>query len=145
MADDSARFLLGIDVGNTVIKAVLFDLDGRQVGSHAIDGQSSSPEPGHVERDLEELWRNASEALRRCVSEAGIDPGQIVALGLPAVRAIFDVTGAMTVGWLVGAVCLAPPTAGGRFDVGGYRCAQAASRTAPDWDFERSASTSRKR
>ena len=81
MPDDSARFLLGIDVGNTVIKAVLFDLEGRQVGSHAIDGQSSSPEPGHVERDLEELWRNASEALRRCVSDAGIDPGQIVAAG----------------------------------------------------------------
>lgn len=81
MTADSERFLLGIDVGNTVIKAVLFDLNGRQVTACAIDGQSTTPEPGHVERDLEELWRNASEALRRCIADAGIDAGQIVATG----------------------------------------------------------------
>lgn len=81
MAADSARFLLGIDVGNTVIKAVLFDLEGRQVAAHAIDGQSSTPEPGHVERDLDELWRNAREALRRCIADAGVDARQIAAVG----------------------------------------------------------------
>jgi L-xylulokinase len=81
MAADSARFLLGIDVGNTVIKAVLFDLQGRQVAAHAIDGQSSTPEPGHVERDLDELWRNARDALQRCIADAGVDPRQIVAVG----------------------------------------------------------------
>ena len=81
MAAESARFLLGLDAGNTVIKAVLFDLEGRQVSACAIDGQSATPEPGHVERDLDELWRNASEALRRCISDAGVDPTQIVAAG----------------------------------------------------------------
>ena len=81
MAADPARYLLGIDVGNTVIKVVLFDLDGRQVAAYAIDGQSTAPEPGHVERDLEELWRNASVALRRCISDAGIEPTEIVAAG----------------------------------------------------------------
>src|SRR5687767_8636837 len=81
MAAESARFVLGLDAGNTVIKAVLFDLEGRQVSACAIDGRSATPEPGHVERDLEELWLNASEALRRCTSEAGVDPTQIVAAG----------------------------------------------------------------
>jgi L-xylulokinase len=81
MPADPARYLLGIDVGNTVIKAVLFDLQGRRVATHAIDGQSVTPEAGHVERDLDELWRNAKEALRRCVADAGIDPAQIVAAG----------------------------------------------------------------
>ncbi len=78
---ESARFLLGLDVGNTVIKAVLFDLEGRQVSGSAIDGQSTTPEPGHVERDLEELWRNASEAIRRCISDSAVDPAQIAATG----------------------------------------------------------------
>ena len=78
---ESARFLLGLDVGNTVIKAVLFDLEGRQVSACAIDGQSTTPEPGHVERDLEELWRNASEAIRRCISDSAVDPTQIAATG----------------------------------------------------------------
>lgn len=81
MAAESTRFLLGLDAGNTIIKAVLFDLEGRQVATCAIDGTSSTTEPGHVERDLEELWRNASEAVRRCILDAGVDPSQIVAAG----------------------------------------------------------------
>lgn len=74
-------YLLGLDAGNTVIKAVLFDLQGRQVAMHALDGKSSTPSPGHVERDLNELWDNARTAIRACVTEAGVDPAQIVAIG----------------------------------------------------------------
>jgi L-xylulokinase len=81
MAAESARLLLGLDAGNTIVKAVLFDLEGRQVSACAVDGHSATPEPGHVERDLDELWRNASEAMRRCVSDAGVDPTRIVAAG----------------------------------------------------------------
>lgn len=64
---------------------------------------------------------------------AGHNPGQLVALGLPAVRSLFDLAGAITIGWLVAAVFLAPPRQSGRFDVAGYRCAQAASRAAMVW------------
>ncbi len=64
---------------------------------------------------------------------ANRDPGQIVDLALPAVRAVFDLAGAITVGWLIAAVFLAPPRVGGGFDVSGYRCAQAASRSAVVW------------
>lgn len=78
---ESPRFLLGLDVGNTVIKAVLFDLEGRQVSACAIDGQSTTPEPGHVERDLDELWQNAREAIRRCIADSAVDPTQIAAAG----------------------------------------------------------------
>lgn len=79
MAD--TRFLLGLDAGNTVIKAVLFDLAGRQVAMHAIDGRSHTPQPGHVERDLNELWGNAREAIRACIEQAAIDPSQIAGVG----------------------------------------------------------------
>jgi L-xylulokinase len=78
---EKRTYLLGLDAGNTVIKAVLFDLDGRQVAMHALDGKSSTPSPGHVERDLNELWANARTAIRACVQEAGIDPSQIAAIG----------------------------------------------------------------
>ena len=75
------RYLLGLDAGNTVIKAVLFDLAGNQVAMHAIDGQTSIPRPGFVERDLNELWRNAHQAIRSCLDQAGIDPGAIAGVG----------------------------------------------------------------
>ncbi|MCX2721403.1 FGGY-family carbohydrate kinase [Roseibium salinum] len=78
---DGMTYLLGLDAGNTVIKAVLFDLEGRQVAMHALDGQSSTPRPGCVERDLSELWENAKLAIRRCVEEAAIDPSRIAAIG----------------------------------------------------------------
>ncbi len=74
-------YLLGLDAGNTVIKAVLFDLSGRTIAMHALDGQSSTPYPGWVERDLNELWDNAKLAIRRCVEEAAIDPSRIAAIG----------------------------------------------------------------
>ena len=77
----SRQFLLGLDAGNTVIKAVLFDTQGRQIAMSALDGRSSSPQPGHVERDLNELWRNAGQAIRSCISQADIDPAEIAAIG----------------------------------------------------------------
>ena len=74
---ETDRYLLGLDAGNTVIKAVLFDLSGRQIAMHAIDGHSQTPRPGHVERDLTELWRNAQASIRACIEAARIDPRQI--------------------------------------------------------------------
>jgi len=78
---EQQKYLLGLDAGNTVIKAVLFDLQGRQVAMHALDGQSSTSQPGYVERDLNELWANAKTAIRGCIDAAGISPGQIAAIG----------------------------------------------------------------
>ncbi|MEQ8480966.1 MAG: FGGY-family carbohydrate kinase [Hoeflea sp.] len=78
---EGKRYLLGLDAGNTVIKAVLFDLDGNQVAMHALDGQTTVPESGHVERDLGELWLNAQQAIRACIGKAGVEAGDIAGVG----------------------------------------------------------------
>jgi L-xylulokinase len=78
---DPQKYLLGLDAGNTVIKAVLFDLSGNEIAKHALDGQSSTPQPGHVERDLGELWENAVEVIKTCIAKAGISPELIAAIG----------------------------------------------------------------
>ena len=80
MAADS-KYLLGLDAGNTVIKAVLFDMDGRPWSISARDGETTTPEPGHVERDLNELWTNAGQVIAACIKDAGIDPRQIIGVG----------------------------------------------------------------
>ncbi len=74
-------YILGLDAGNTVIKAVLLDLRGRPVAMQAQDGQSSTPRPGHVERDLNELWANARQVIGGCIDKAGITPDQIIGVG----------------------------------------------------------------
>ena len=76
-----ASYLLGLDAGNTVIKAVLFDTSGRQVGFHALDGATHKPAPGMVERSLPELWGNAKTAIRTCISKAGVSAKDILAIG----------------------------------------------------------------
>ncbi len=78
---ERARYLLGLDAGNTVIKAVLFDLNGRQVAAHGVDGVTHKPRPGHIERSVPELWENAKAAIAGCVTSAGIDPHRIVGIG----------------------------------------------------------------
>jgi len=78
---DVGRYFLGLDAGNTVIKAVLFDGEGRQIAKHALDGHSSTPEPGHVERDLNELWANARTVIRSCLETSGVDPSKIDGVG----------------------------------------------------------------
>jgi L-xylulokinase len=78
---EGGHLLLGLDAGNTVIKAVLFDREGRQLALCARDGASQLPRPGHVERDPEELWRLACEAIRGCLAEAAVDPAAIAAIG----------------------------------------------------------------
>ncbi len=73
--------LLGLDAGNTVIKAVLFDLTGRALAASERVGTSTRPAPGHVERDMAELWSNAAGVIRDCIERSGVSPGAIAAVG----------------------------------------------------------------
>ncbi|ANH07141.1 FGGY-family carbohydrate kinase [Shinella sp. HZN7] len=74
-------YLLGLDAGNTVIKAVIFDRTGRELAHAGEEGHSRMPSPGHVERDLGELWANARHVIRTCLDKAGIAAGDIAAIG----------------------------------------------------------------
>jgi L-xylulokinase len=74
-------YLLGIDAGNTVVKAVLFDPDGRILGHAARDGHAQHPAPGHVERDIDELWDSAAHVIRDCLRAAGCDSREVRAVG----------------------------------------------------------------
>lgn len=74
--------ILGIDIGNTVVKAVLFDLEGRQIARHGVDGTTLKPAPGMVERPVAELWANAQAAISGCLDKAKVDATRIAAIGL---------------------------------------------------------------
>jgi L-xylulokinase len=78
---ETGGLLLGLDAGNTVIKAVLFDAAGRQLAASERNGTSSTPAPGHVERDMQELWANVAAVIRDCLDRAGVAPGAIAAVG----------------------------------------------------------------
>ncbi|PKO07213.1 MAG: hypothetical protein CVU41_02720 [Chloroflexi bacterium HGW-Chloroflexi-3] len=64
--------LLGLDVGTTSTKAVLFNLNGQEIaraGSNPYHNRS--PQPGWVEQDPEEIWQAVLTVLRQIVDQVG--------------------------------------------------------------------------
>lgn len=89
-----ADVILGLDAGTSVIKAVAFDPDGRQIG-RAVRANALAPVAGGgVEQDLGETWRAAAETLRELAATLP---------GLPSRVAAVAVTGQGDGTWLIDA------------------------------------------
>jgi len=74
-------YLLGIDNGNTISKASLFDLNGHELCVVSRSADTFHPQPGWTERSMEALWDNTARAVRELISSAGIAPNNIAAVG----------------------------------------------------------------
>jgi len=57
-------YLLAIDQSTSASKAVLFDFAGRAVDKALRDHQQIYPQPGWVQHDAEEIWRNVLGVIR---------------------------------------------------------------------------------
>ena len=75
-------YLLGVDAGQSVTKAVLFDSRGRVVALGRADNAVDSPHPRWQERDMDALWRQTASAVGVCLREAGVPGQSIAAVGL---------------------------------------------------------------
>ena len=66
MASHNGRgdILIGIDAGTSVIKAVAFDLGGRQIAEAAVKNRYRTGEDGSATQSMEETWDDCAEALR---------------------------------------------------------------------------------
>lgn len=73
------ELVLGVDAGHTVTKAVLFDATGRAVARAGGTVPLKSPQPHWVERDMDEVWQTAFQAVAACLAEVGSDAGRAVA------------------------------------------------------------------
>ena len=74
--------LLGIDSGQTALKAVVINEDGSLLGSASRPTQRLSRHPHWVERDMEHAWQQCAEVIRAAMESARIDGSQITALSL---------------------------------------------------------------
>ncbi len=75
-----ADLLIGLDVGTTATKALLFDLQGRVLASASRGYGLITPRPGWVEQDAEEIWQAVVETLA-ALSQAHGPQDRVVALG----------------------------------------------------------------
>ncbi len=72
--------LLGIDSGGTMTKVGLFDLDGHELGVESRPNPMSFPADGHTERDPDQMWRAAAEAIRNVLERTGTAPGEVAGI-----------------------------------------------------------------
>jgi L-xylulokinase len=75
-------YLLGIDAGQTVTKAVLFDAAGHAVAVGRANTEVTTPRPRWQERDMAAAWRQTAAAIAACLRTGGISGGQVAAVGL---------------------------------------------------------------
>jgi len=76
------RYLLGIDIGTSGVKAAVFDVAGRLISLARQEYRFHHPNPGWSEIDPEEVWAKTLAAVRECVSQSGLEARRITALGL---------------------------------------------------------------
>jgi xylulokinase len=72
--------LLGLDVGTTGCKAVLFDEDGTLVARASREYPVDLPRPHWAEQDIEHVWTLVQEAAREAIAMAGVS--EVAAVGL---------------------------------------------------------------
>jgi xylulokinase len=72
--------LIGLDIGTTGCKAIVFSSEGKILGQGAREYSILTPHPNWAEQDAEQVWGLAWDALREAVATAGDDPPQAMAL-----------------------------------------------------------------
>jgi gluconokinase len=68
---------LGVDIGTTSTKAVLFKKDGTLVSMHHVEYPLYSPSPSIAEQDPEEIFRAVTRSIRKVVMTLGINSKDI--------------------------------------------------------------------
>jgi xylulokinase len=78
----SKKYLLGIDLGTSGTKTVLFAQDGAVVASATVEYPLYQPHNGWAEQAPEDWWNAAVATLAKVVKESGVAPADIAALGI---------------------------------------------------------------
>ncbi len=76
------KYLIGIDLGTSGTKTVLFDTNGRAVASKTVEYPLSQPQNGWAEQDPEDWWRAACAGLQSVLTESGVSAAEISGVGL---------------------------------------------------------------
>ncbi|CAG9621467.1 gluconokinase [Sutcliffiella rhizosphaerae] len=66
-------YMLGVDIGTTSTKAVLFTKDGKVKSQHAVEYPLYTPEMGAAEQDPNEILEAVTISIREAVTLGGID------------------------------------------------------------------------
>ena len=76
------QYVLAIDQGTTSSRAIVFDRDGRAVGTGQKELPQHFPKDGWVEHDAEDIWRDTLAVCRQAIAASGVAAGEIAGIGI---------------------------------------------------------------
>ena len=77
-----AKYVMGIDQGTTLTKAVIFDHDARIISSSVVENKLYFPQAGWVEQDPQEILNATIKAAGEAFKNSRITPDDIDAIGI---------------------------------------------------------------
>jgi glycerol kinase len=75
-------YLLTLDQGTSSSRSIVFDANGQLVAQAQQELTQIYPQPGWVEHDPQEIWRTQLATAREALLKAGIQAGEVRAIGI---------------------------------------------------------------
>lgn len=76
------EYLIGIDLGTSGTKTVLFDRLGQVIAAKTVEYPMYQEKNGWAEQDPADWWNASVSTLKSVISESGVDPADIKGLGI---------------------------------------------------------------
>lgn len=76
------KYVLGVDLGTSGTKTVLFDEEGCAVASELREYPLYQPQNGWAEQEPDDWWNAARDTIRGVLCKSGVNPADVVCLGI---------------------------------------------------------------
>jgi glycerol kinase len=76
------QYIAAIDQGTTSTRCMIFDQKGKVISLAQKEHQQIYPQPGWVEHDPIEIWARTQEVVQHAVAKAGVQAGELTAVGI---------------------------------------------------------------
>jgi xylulokinase len=75
-------YLIGIDLGTTGVKTVLFDIEGNAIAKSFVEYPLYQPEPGWSEQEPDDWWKATVKSIKKVLAISNIDVQEIKGISL---------------------------------------------------------------
>ncbi len=86
MHKTAPNIILGLDLGTTGNRAILFNKEGNYIAQSYQELSQHYPQPGWVEHDATAIWEDTYNCIKKVGQKAGISGSEIAAIGLTVQR-----------------------------------------------------------
>ncbi|HHP7236165.1 MAG TPA: glycerol kinase GlpK [Desulfobacterales bacterium] len=76
------NYIGALDLGTTSNRFIIFDSQGQIIGLDQMEHEQIYPQPGWVEHDPMEIWRNTQAVIRGALGKTGISASRLAAIGI---------------------------------------------------------------